>query len=210
MLSEELASGLAAHLQHGMSEFQLARVRLNAARAKLKEAEAVLKSAEVRHAAHRDLPRRKMREGASSLAQSAAAPLADGDFESVRAMRNLRQPPATVQLVARCACSLLSVDIPGSSKVRTQLLPWDEAKKILGRSDFALTVRRFDAARLIDQPELVTMVAKRAKWSAAVVAASEPQLQGALTFEAALSTSSAVGALFGWCDALAALGRRCH
>ncbi len=164
--------------------------------------EHALATAEARLTSLREQPKKMMREGATSLAAAAAAPMGDADFESVRAMRKMPQPSPTVQLVARCACSILSCDLPGSKKL-TSLLSWDEAKKILSRTDFALCMKQFNAAKLIDQVDLVALVAKRARWAAASSEASA-DTSASLTLASAFATSAAVGALFGWCSRLLA------
>jgi len=171
------------------------------ARERLASAESALELAEARVAKHREQPKRMMMQGAIQLAASAAAPMDDGDFEGIRALRQLRQPPATVQMVARCACSLLSVDLPGSKRV-AQLISWDETKKVLSRTDLAMCVRRFDAARLVENEDLVSLVGKKVRWSAAAanMSASSGTDGTAVTMADAFSSSSTVGALFGWCS----------
>jgi hypothetical protein len=96
----------------------------------------------------------------------------------------------------------LTVDLPGSKKM-TALLTWEEAKKVLSRTDFALCVKQFNAANLLDQAELVALVKKNARWAAAT--SSEGVGVGrtdVVTLASALASSSAVGSLFGWCSRL--------
>ena len=171
---------------------------VEAAQARVAHAADTLSAAEARLATFRDQPKRMMREGARHLAAAAAAPLTDGDLESMRAMRSMRSPAPTALIVARCACTLLSVDIPGGPKL-SDLLAWDDAKRVLARTDFASCVRRFDAARLVDQPQLVSVVHKRARWAAAT-SSTAADYGAKLTMESAHATSSSVGALFGWCS----------
>jgi hypothetical protein len=169
----------------------------------------------------------KLKVAAKGVATQAVASMTDADFEAVRALRQLRAPPATVQLVGRCACTLLSVDIPAMRPRLPQLLKWEDAKKILARPDFQMCLKSYDASRLVTSSELCAIVEARAQWSTAMVdsgaadvsdqetprkikslaeaassltgtgagAGGEP---GALTMQAALSTSKAAGVLFGW------------
>ena len=151
----------AVHVVGGQGHLDDARARVAEAKAQAASLEQALAAAEARLASLREVPQRMMRQGAISLAAAAAAPMADADLQSVRALRTMPQPSPTVQLVVRCACTILTVDLPGSKKM-TALLTWEEAKKVLSRTDFALCVKQFNAANLLDQDELVALVKKNA------------------------------------------------
>ena len=192
----------AVHVVGGQGHLDDARARVAEAKAQAASLEQALAAAEARLASLREVPQKMMRQGAISLAAAAAAPMADADLQSVRALRTMPQPSPTVQLVVRCACSILTVDLPGSKKM-TALLTWEEAKKVLSRTDFALCVKQFNAANLLDQAELVALVKKNARWAAAT--SSEGVGVGrtdVVTLASALASSSAVGSLFGWCSRL--------
>ena len=192
----------AVHVVGGQGPLDDARARVAEAKALAASLEQALARAEARLASLREVPQKMMRQGAISLAAAAAAPMADADLQSVRALRTMPQPSPTVQLVVRCACSILTVDLPGSKKM-TALLTWEEAKKVLSRTDFALCVKQFNAANLLDQDELVALVKKNARWAAA--ASSDGVGVGrtdVVTLASALASSSAVGSLFGWCSRL--------
>ena len=192
----------AVHVVGGQGPLDDARARVAEAKAQVASLEQALAAAEARLASLREVPQKMMRQGAISLAAAAAAPMADADLQSVRALRTMPQPSPTVQLVVRCACSILTVDLPGSKKM-TALLTWEEAKKVLSRTDFALCVKQFNAANLLDQDELVALVKKNARWAAA--ASSDGVGVGrtdVVTLASALASSSAVGSLFGWCSRL--------
>jgi DNA segregation ATPase FtsK/SpoIIIE-like protein len=192
----------AVHVVGGQGHPDDARARVAEAKAQAASLEQALAAAEARLASLREVPQKMMRQGAISLASAAAAPMADADLQSVRALRTMPQPSPTVQLVVRCACSILTVDLPGSKKM-TALLTWEEAKKVLSRTDFALCVKQFNAANLLDQAELVALVKKNARWAAAT--SSEGVGVGrtdVVTLASALASSSAVGSLFGWCSRL--------
>jgi len=192
----------ALHVVGGQGHLDDARARVAEAKAQAASLEQALAAAEARLASLREVPQKMMRQGAISLAAAAAAPMADADLQSVRALRTMPQPSPTVQLVVRCACSILTVDLPGSKKM-TALLTWEEAKKVLSRTDFALCVKQFNAANLLDQAELVALVKKNARWAAAT--SSEGVGVGrtdVVTLASALASSSAVGSLFGWCSRL--------
>ena len=192
----------AVHVVGGQGPLDDARARVAEAKALAASLEQALARAEARLASLREVPQKMMRQGAISLAAAAAAPMADADLQSVRALRTMPQPSPTVQLVVRCACSILTVDLPGSKKM-TALLTWEEAKKVLSRTDFALCVKQFNAANLLDQDELVALVKKNARWAAA--SSSDGVGVGrtdVVTLASALASSSAVGSLFGWCSRL--------
>ena len=201
----------ASRLDIAVRAASAAKVLDASAKAKCDTARGHLDSATAALAECHEQRRQKLRNCAVTLGRNAVGPLTDSDFETIRALRQQRSPTPAAQLIVRCACTLLSTDMPGTSRRRAQLLPWEEARKVLARSDLPYTVRQFNAAKLIDATELVSHVATRARWSTAVAASapSDEQLEG-LTAQMALDTSAAVGALFGWCARLLAGLKELH
>ena len=193
------------HLSFRWSDAMTADVAV--ARARLQDAQGYLGDASNRLSDIRERHKQKMCKEAAVLAGNAAAHLTDADFEAMRGLRLLRSPPSSVQLIARCASTLVSADLPGSrSWRRATLLSWDETKKVFARTDLPICIRRFNAARLVEASALTTMVGNKALWSTAATSAAKafedgapaPEGTSGITYEAACSTSSVVGALFFW------------
>lgn len=199
MLSR-LVDGLSAGMSDEMRAY-LKESRIKEAQGRITVAKAALTSAEERLARHAEQLKQIMRDGAALVAQTAAASLIEADMDGLRQIRNLRNPPHATQIVTRCACTLLSVNEPGNALPK-DLLPWDEVKKRLATSDLPTRIGCFNAAKLVDHPEVVAMVTKQARWSAEAPPPSASEGSDMLTAEMAAATSSAVGALFGWCSKL--------
>ena len=189
-----MASG-AAVAGAGAARAELAAVsaELAAARSSLDDAKLqAAASDQAQSAALAELAQRLVREKVAGCFESA-------EVDGVRALSKLRAPPPICQQVVRCACMLLSVDIPGATfhvsstqaaaalgggaaapnkwqKAMT-LMKWDECKKlVLSRSDLSICLSRFDLSRLRAAPALVASIANRCLWHTALPAGSEDSL----------------------------------
>jgi hypothetical protein len=79
----------ALHVVGGQGHLDDARARVAEAKAQAASLEQALAAAEARLASLREVPQKMMRQGAISLAAAAAAPMADADLQSVRALRTM-------------------------------------------------------------------------------------------------------------------------
>ena len=90
----------------------MAAQRLAAASEELARVDAEYAAAQAEAAILNEQHARRMTELAAQHMQKAVEPFAEADFEAARALCKLRSPPQLVQLIVRCACTLVSVDIP--------------------------------------------------------------------------------------------------
>ena len=160
-----MAETAAARLSHASN--RLATVAKTAA-----AASSALAALQEQHA-------RRQADATNGLIQKVAEPLKEADIEAARTLSKLRSPPQLVQLIVRCACTLVSVDLPGFAQVRRPgrppaLLTYDDAKKILARSDLDVCLKRFNLGRLAKAMDVAAMVAPKAQWQTAALDGFEP------------------------------------
>lgn len=210
-----------------LAQLQAAQVRVAKAVEYVEAAEATVEQAATALANLKALRQQKVDRRAAELVQHAAEAIDDAEPESLRVFR-LFQPlvshgkvaPPGLVLVARCAATLLSVDLTGSGWRRLQratglqLANWEDAQKVFARSDIERLMRDFDAGRLLDMYHVTTLVGTKAQWSPEPSAAGQTptsiasiasarrragNADGQLTLEAARATSPAAGLLFIYC-----------
>ena len=152
---------------------ETAAVRLSHASDRLADSAKAAAAASSALSALQEQAARRQADVATGLMQKVAEPFTDADFERARALSKLRSPPQLVQLIVRCACTLVSVDLPGFAPVRRPgrppaLLTYDDAKKILARSDLDLCLKRYNLARLLKAMDVAAVVLPKAQWQTAV------------------------------------------
>ena len=171
-----------------------ARLRHAAAKIKLQQCSDRRASAKTLLDELREQRQQRLKAVAETVGKRSTSDFSSADFDSIRALSKLRAPPPVASLVARCACTLLTVDLPGF-KVPDRLLKWEDAKKILFRGDLPYCLSRFDMGKLAAHPAIAATVKSHASWHGDGSASGE----GAPTLEQARASSSAAGLLFAWC-----------